>query len=507
MDELTAAIQETKYYALIDETRLIALAGVNGSDAYSLAGYPIDTAEPSVNDGWRWDGDVWDLVPLYSRAEVDALFADLGGSLDIDFADLTGSIALGQIPVGLISLDRLASAVYTQAQVDTLFGALAFGDIDGDITYDQLPAAGGTWNINGGTLAVSGTVTATSFSGGLNADDLTSGTIPDARFPATLPAVSGVNLTALNASNITAGNLAYARLPTGSSDTWDTGVGTTLTITRNLTVSGTLTATLAGNAASASVLTPGRQINGVAFDGSADITVTAASNTLTGTTLAANVVNTSITSVGTLTSLAVTGTITGASTLRVGPVAMTAGMTAEFIGTGANASSQTLVSIRHTGSLGNWASVEPLSVFAALDFVSDDVTGIVGTRARIGAYMTSATGAATGLKFFVGPTSGLIEALQLANNRAATFARKVTVGASDTSLASFNVPVGVAPTSPVDNDVWATASSFLYRLSSVTYHGVLATASTKVTSGAPYANDGYVVMRIDGTDRKFMTTA
>ena len=36
-----------------------------------------------------------------------------------------------------------------------------------------------------------------------NASDLASGTVPDARFPATLPAASGANLTALPAANVT----------------------------------------------------------------------------------------------------------------------------------------------------------------------------------------------------------------------------------------------------------------------------------------------------------------
>lgn len=45
-----------------------------------------------------------------------------------------------------------------------------------------------------------------------SAADLTSGTIPDARFPSTLPALNGSALTALNASNIASGSLADARL-------------------------------------------------------------------------------------------------------------------------------------------------------------------------------------------------------------------------------------------------------------------------------------------------------
>ena len=47
----------------------------------------------------------------------------------------------------------------------------------------------------------------------LDAADLASGTIPDARFPATLPAASGVNLTALNATNLGSGTVPDARFP------------------------------------------------------------------------------------------------------------------------------------------------------------------------------------------------------------------------------------------------------------------------------------------------------
>ena len=45
---------------------------------------------------------------------------------------------------------------------------------------------------------VTGVTTSTSFDGNLNATQLASGTIPDARFPATLPAVNGSALTNLN---------------------------------------------------------------------------------------------------------------------------------------------------------------------------------------------------------------------------------------------------------------------------------------------------------------------
>jgi hypothetical protein len=46
----------------------------------------------------------------------------------------------------------------------------------------------------------------------LNATQLTSGTMPDARFPATLPALNGAALTALNGTQITSGTVADARI-------------------------------------------------------------------------------------------------------------------------------------------------------------------------------------------------------------------------------------------------------------------------------------------------------
>ena len=45
---------------------------------------------------------------------------------------------------------------------------------------------------------VTGVTTSTSFNGNLNATQLSSGTIPDARFPAVLPALDGSALTDLN---------------------------------------------------------------------------------------------------------------------------------------------------------------------------------------------------------------------------------------------------------------------------------------------------------------------
>ena len=71
-----------------------------------------------------------------------------------------------------------------------------------------------------------------------------------------------------------------------------------------------------GNAATATALATGRNINGVSFDGTAAITVTAAAGTLSGTELKSTVVTSSLTSVGTLASLS-SGAITTTDHLSV----------------------------------------------------------------------------------------------------------------------------------------------------------------------------------------------
>ena len=79
----------------------------------------------------------------------------------------------------------------------------------------------------------------------LDANDLGEGTIPDARFPSTLPALNGSALTNLNADNISSGTISASRIPTLNQNT--TG--------------------------SAATLTTARTIAGVSFDGSANISL------------------------------------------------------------------------------------------------------------------------------------------------------------------------------------------------------------------------------------------
>ena len=70
----------------------------------------------------------------------------------------------------------------------------------------------------------------------------------------------------------------------------------------------TLNQNTTGNAATATKLAATKNINGVPFDGSASINIDADASTLTGSTLASNVTNSSLTSVGTITTGVWSGT-------------------------------------------------------------------------------------------------------------------------------------------------------------------------------------------------------
>ena len=85
----------------------------------------------------------------------------------------------------------------------TIGGTLTYEDVTNVDSLGIVTARKGVVVNEGGVRVVSGgatiigVVTATSFIGNLNASNLNSGTIPDARLPDPLPAISGENLTGI----------------------------------------------------------------------------------------------------------------------------------------------------------------------------------------------------------------------------------------------------------------------------------------------------------------------
>jgi len=170
-------------------------------------------------------------------------------------------------------------------------------------------STGDKWAANK-PLDVTGNVTATAFSGSgayltaipnsalTNSSITVNGSAVSLGGSATVTAAAGtLTGTTLNASIVNSSLTSVGTIATG---TWQGSVIQPAYIA-------TLNQNTTGSAAS---LTTSRNINGVAFDGTADITVTANAATLSGTTLKSTVVNSSLTSVGTLGSLSVTGNVT-----------------------------------------------------------------------------------------------------------------------------------------------------------------------------------------------------
>ena len=147
----------------------------------------------------------------------------------------------------------------------------------------------------------------------------------------TARAINGTNFDGTAAITVAAaaGTLTGATLASGVTASSLTSVGTLAGLTVTAPIAGSVTGSsgsTTGNAATATALQTARNINGVSFNGTANITVTADASTLTSATLASGVTASSLTSVGTLATLTTSGTTslaTAAGALSVRNVAYT----------------------------------------------------------------------------------------------------------------------------------------------------------------------------------------
>lgn len=237
----------------------------NGSGAFSFAaeqGALITVRGNFTLGDYDFKRGVRLFVPFQASIDFDALLTPedycqaLGGAalyappaakyiLQQAHASLPNAQALGALQTGILKNTTSTGilSIATAADLPLINTLTVDGSPDGSADYvmtydasanahkivllDNLPGGGGgavssVFGRTGAVVAalndytwalIDKTVSSLADIATRSASDLNSGTLPDARFPATLPAVSGANLTALNASNIANGTLNAARLP------------------------------------------------------------------------------------------------------------------------------------------------------------------------------------------------------------------------------------------------------------------------------------------------------
>ncbi len=223
-----------------------------------------------------------------------------------------------QLPISLTTTGSSGTATFTSNTLNiptyTLAGL-------GGIGLSGLSATA-PLSYNNGTGAFSIPAATSSANGYLSSTDWS--TFNNKQAALTAGAGSGISISGgtISATGLTTSNLSStagitnAQLASSTTTLGSTLMslgGTVTSVTGLSSVSSTgFTGALTGNASTATTLATARNINGTAFNGSADITIIADAGTLSGTTLKSTVISSSLTGVGTITS----GTWNG-STLAV----------------------------------------------------------------------------------------------------------------------------------------------------------------------------------------------
>ena len=299
-DTMTGTLTATGFSG--DGSALTDLNASNISSGTIGDAYLPDTISSDIT-GSAAEADQW------TTARTITLGGDASGSVSLDGSqNVTLNLTVTGGSAGDAgTLDGLDSTQFLRSdQSDTMTGTLTATGFVGNLTgtASQVVVTGTSANTNYRVMLTNGTgnkgtfsdaqllynpstnvLTSGSYAGsganltGLNASNISSGTIINDRLPANISATSfsggGANLTGLNASNISSGTIADARLPgTISSDI--TGNAATADLASTVTVTGTN-----ANVAYRVALTDGTGSKSLFSDGG--ITYNASSNILTAT--------------------------------------------------------------------------------------------------------------------------------------------------------------------------------------------------------------------------------
>ena len=243
-----------------------------------------------------------------------------------------------------------------------------------------------------------------------------------------------------------------------------------------------------GIAGSATKLATARNINGVAFDGSGDITITSTADagTLTGTTLKSTVTGSSLTSVGTLTNLTVTNPIAGSVTGNAGTATNLTGLTTSVATlnnlSGVNSGDQTTIT-------GNAATATKLATARNINGVAfdgtEDITAPAAAETLTGSTLKSTvTGSSlTSVGTITsGVWSGTAVAIQKGGTGLTTVGTNGQVLTSNGTSITWATPASSSSSSPTyTTGLNSDLGGYVFFLSTDSKHGLVAETQDQST--------------------------